>query len=108
MHVVSLPLTLTACLDRPRFDCLPHQRGKSAKISGHMSDTLHWLPIQQRIFYRITICWSDTVALALLQFTCIAPGWLLSVFVPLFSGELLVPRVNLDYAAPCILNCCSF
>src|SRR6218665_3391903 len=54
---VGLPLTLTARLDRvPRSAArLIGGVPKYASISGYMSDTLHWLPIRQRIFYRVAV-----------------------------------------------------
>ena len=52
--LVGLSLTLTARLDSPSFCCPPHWGvPKYASISGYMRDTLHWLPIQQRIFIEL-------------------------------------------------------
>src|SRR6218665_73687 len=52
--LVGLPLTLTARLDRvlrcaaPLIGRIP----KYGSVSAYMRDTLHWLPIAQRISYR--------------------------------------------------------
>jgi len=55
--LVGLPLTLTARLDRVLCSaaCLIGVSLKYAPISGYMQDTLHWLPIWQRIFYKVAV-----------------------------------------------------
>src|SRR6218665_3091607 len=85
-------------------------------VSIYMRDTLHWLPIQQRIFYRVAVlvwhCLLGAAPCSLLAgslSSCIDPSW------PLRSssgGKLLVPRVNtstlqrraFSVAAPSIWN----
>src|SRR6218665_2016910 len=54
---VGLPLTLTARLDRVLRSAARLIGGvpKYASISGYMRDTLHWLPIRQRILYRVAV-----------------------------------------------------
>src|SRR6218665_1524367 len=57
------------------------------------------------------LCWCGTVFSALPQFTCrncVAPGWPSSAS-SLFWWETLSSRCkHLDYAASCILSCCTF
>src|SRR6218665_1453760 len=72
---------------------------KYASILGYMRDTLHWLPIRQRIFYRV----------AVLVWHCLngfAPVYLQELCCPVSTlvgrqalrsssgGKLLVPHVN--------------
>src|SRR6218665_52305 len=51
---LHVPLTMTDPLDRVLRSAARLIGGvtKYASISGYMRDTLHWLPIRQRIFYR--------------------------------------------------------
>src|SRR6218665_1708353 len=52
--LVGLPLALTARLDRV-LRCAARLIGRIPKygsVSAYMRDTLHWLPIAQRISYR--------------------------------------------------------
>src|SRR6218665_1587692 len=52
------------------FRCSPHWGvPKYASISGYMRDTLHWLPIRQRIFYRVAVLVWHCLILSLTQFT---------------------------------------
>src|SRR6218665_2241242 len=80
-----------------------------------MRDTLHWLPTRQRIFYRVAV-------LVWHCFIGIAPVYLQELCRPVsnlvgrqalrssFGGKqqtLSSPCKLLDYAASCILSCCS-
>src|SRR6218665_3683318 len=99
--LVGLPLTLTARLDTVLRSAARLIGGvpKYASISGYMRDTLHWLPIQQRIFYRVAV-------LVWHCFIGIAPIYLLELCSPVSTlvgrqalrsssgAKLLVPRVN--------------
>ena len=52
---MGLPLALNARLDRV-LRCAARLIGRVPKygsVSAYMRDTLHWLPIDQRISYRI-------------------------------------------------------
>src|SRR6218665_1473819 len=55
--LVGLPLMLTACQDRVLRSAARLIGGvpKYAPILGYMHDTWHWLPIQQRILYRVAV-----------------------------------------------------
>src|SRR6218665_579818 len=55
--LAGLHLTLTARLDRVLRSAARLIGGvpKYSFISGYMRDTLHWLPIRQRIFYRVAV-----------------------------------------------------
>src|SRR6218665_2893957 len=55
--MASLPLAQTARLDRV-LRCAARLIGRIPKygsVSAYMRDTLHWLPIAQRISYRIAV-----------------------------------------------------
>src|SRR6218665_2923795 len=55
--LVGLPLAQTPRLDRV-LRCAAHLIGRIPKygsVSAYMRDTLHWLPISQRISYRIAV-----------------------------------------------------
>src|SRR6218665_2494374 len=96
-----------------------------------MRDTLHWLPIRQRIFYRVAVLvWHCFIGIApvYLQELCRPVSTLVGRqalrsssggkrFVPLLVASasflfwwqtLSSPCKHLDYEASCILNCCSF
>ena len=67
--IVGLPLTLSACLYKVLRSASRLIEGvpKYAPISGYtcMRDTLHWLPIQQRIFYRVAVLvWRCLIGIA--------------------------------------------
>src|SRR6218665_3932448 len=106
--LVGLPLMLTAYLDRVLHSAVRLIGGsvpKYASISRYMRDTLHWLPIRQRIFYRVAVLlWH-----CLLGF---APVYLQELCRPVSTlvgrQALRSPCKHLDYAASCILSCCSF
>src|SRR6218665_2370776 len=64
-------------------------------ITDYMRDALHWLPVQQRIFYRISsIVWQCVLGNA--------PSYLLELFTLLWSpisplgiqGDFVVPRAR--------------
>src|SRR6218665_602563 len=99
--LAGLPLAHTARLDRVLrcaarlIGCIP----KYGSVSAYMRDTLHWLPIAQRICYRI----------AVLVWRCLlgsAPGYLCELCRPVSglpgrralrssaTGQLLVPRAK--------------
>src|SRR6218665_1503194 len=96
--LVGLPLALNASLDRV-LCCAAHLIGcipKYGSISAYMHDMLHWLPIAQRISYRI----------AILVWRCLlgsAPSYLCELCRPVSgltgrralrssaTGQLLVP-----------------
>ena len=107
---------MTARLDRVLHSAARLIGGvhKYASISGYMRDTLHWLPIRQRIFYRVAVLvWHCLIGFApvYLQELCHPASILVGRHALRSSsgGKLLVPRVNTDdYAASCILSCCSF
>jgi len=99
--LVGLPLVLTARLDRVLRSAarLIGRIPKCAPVSAFMRDTLHWLPISQRISYRI----------AALVWRCLlgcAPAYLRELCCPVSAmagrralrsssgGELLVPRTT--------------
>jgi len=99
--LVGLPLTLTAHLDRVLRSAARLIGGvpKYTSISGYMRDTLHWLPIRQRIFYRVAVLvWHCLLG--------IAPVYLQELCRPVLTlvgrqalrsssgGKLLVPRVS--------------
>src|SRR6218665_3109909 len=109
--LVGLPLTLTAYLDKVLHSAVRLIGGsvpKYAFISRYMCDTLHWLPIQQRIFYRVAVLlWHCLLGIAGTLSPCIDPGWLPSASF-LFWWQTLSPCKHLDCAALCILSCCSF
>ena len=110
--LVGLPLTMTARLDRVLRSGARLIGGipKYASISGYMRDTLHWLPIRQRIFYRVAVL-SYRLCPSLLAGTlspCVEPGWASSTSSGGKPEEVLSPCKHLDYAASCILSCCSF
>src|SRR6218665_2602813 len=60
------------------------------------------------------LCWYGTVLSALPQFTCrnsspcVDSGWALSASFLFWWQTLSSPCKHLDYAASCILSCCSF
>ena len=99
--LMGLPLALTARLDRVLRSAarLIGRLPKRASVSAYMHDTLHWLPISQRINYRI----------AALVWRCLlgcAPVYLRELCCPVShvagrrtlrsssAGELLVPRAT--------------
>src|SRR6218665_66724 len=99
--LVGLALTLTAHLYRVLRSAARLIMGvpKYALISDYMCDTLHWLPIQQRIFYRVAVLvWHCLLGIApvyLQEFCC--PVSTLVGHQALRSssgGDLLVPYVN--------------
>src|SRR6218665_1823357 len=99
--LVGLPLTLTAHLDRVLRSAARLIGGvpKFATISGYMRDTLHWLPIRQRIFYRVAVLvWHCFIGVApvYLQELCRPESTLVGHHALRSScgGKLLVPRVN--------------
>src|SRR6218665_2481758 len=77
-----------------------------------MRDTLHWLPIRQRIFYRVVVLvWHCLIGFApvYLQELCRPVSTLVGRQAFLFWWQTLSsPCKHLDYAASCILSCCSF
>src|SRR6218665_1782369 len=99
--LAGLPLSQTARLDRV-LRCAARLIGRTPKygsVSSYMRDTLHWLPIAQRICYRI----------AVLVWRCLigsAPGYLCELCRPVSglpgrralrssaTGQLLVPRAK--------------
>jgi len=99
--LVGLPLALTARLDRV-LRCAAHlivHILKYASVSTYMCDMLHWLPIAQRISYRI----------AVLVWWCLlgsAHAYLCTLHRPVsglpgrqalcssVTGQLLVPRAK--------------
>lgn len=99
--LAGLPLAQTARLDRV-LRCAARLIGRIPKygsVSAYMRDTLHWLPIAQRICYRI----------AVLVWRCLlgsAPGYLCELCRPVsglpgrralrssVTGQLLVPRAK--------------
>lgn len=99
--LAGLPLAQTARLDRV-LRCAARLIGRIPKygsVSAYMRDTLHWLPIAQRICYRI----------AVLVWRCLlgsAPGYLCELCRPVSglpgrralrssaTGQLLVPRAK--------------
>src|SRR6218665_3055750 len=99
--LVGLPLALTARLDRA-LRCASRLIGRIPKygyVSAYMRDTLHWLPIAQRISYTI----------AVLVWRCFlgsTPGCLCEFCRPVsglprrralrssVTGQLLVPRAK--------------
>src|SRR6218665_385037 len=85
---------------------------KYASISGYMRDTLHWLPIRQRIFYRVAVlALSYRLCPSLLAGTlslCVDPGWASSASFLFWWQTPSSPCKHLDYAASYILSCCSF
>src|SRR6218665_1232871 len=97
---VGLPLTLIAHLDSPSFRCSPLWGvPKYASISGYMRDTLHWLPIRQRIFYRVAVLvWHCHIGFApvYLQELCRPVSTLVGrqALRSSSGGTHLVPRVN--------------
>src|SRR6218665_2692524 len=92
--LVGLPLTVTARLDRVRSAArLIGGVPKDASISGYMRDTLHWLPIRQRIFYRVAVLvWHCLY----LQELCRPVSTLVGhqALRSSSGGKLLVPRLN--------------
>src|SRR6218665_2041631 len=87
---------------------------KYASISGYMRDTLRWLPIRQRIFYRVAVLvWHCLIGFApvYLQELCrpvLTSGWASSASFLFWWQTLSSPCKHLGYAASCILSCCSF
>src|SRR6218665_900548 len=96
----GLPLGLIGRLDRffnllPALIIIP----KYASVSAYMRDVLHWLPVSQRILYRIS-------ALVWRSVTGCAPSYLTDLCRPVSDlasrralrssarGELLVPRAR--------------
>ena len=72
---------------------------KYASISGYMRDTLRWLPIRQRIFYRVAVLvWHCLIGFApvYLQELCHPVSTLVGCQAvrSASGGKLLVPRVN--------------
>src|SRR6218665_4017539 len=86
-----------------------------APILGYMRDTLHNFGFPFGIVsFTELLCWCGAVFSALPQFTCrnsvaLYQSWLaLKRFVPLMVViGLSSPCKHFDYAAPCILSCCS-
>src|SRR6218665_2633127 len=99
--LAGLPLAQTARLDRV-LRCAARLIGRISKygsVSAYMRDTLHWLPIAQRIYYRIVV----------LVWRCLlgsAHGYLCELCRPVSglpgrrafrssaTGQLLVPRAK--------------
>ena len=113
--LVETPLTQTAHLDRVlRSAARLIGTPKYVPISGYVHDTLHWLLIQQLIFYRAAVLlWHYLLGIApvYLQELCCPVSALAGLRALRCSagGKLLVsPCKNLDYAVSCILSCCSF
>src|SRR6218665_672587 len=99
--LVGLPLTMTARLDRVLRSAARLIGGvpEYASISGYMRDTLHWLPIRQRIFYRVAVLvWHCLIGFApvYLQELCGPVSTLVGrqALRSSSGGKLLVPRVN--------------
>src|SRR6218665_1432265 len=97
--LVGLPLTMTARLDRVLRSAAFLIGGvpKYASISGYMRDTLHWLPIRQRIFYRVAVLvWHCLIGFApdYLQELCRPVSTLVGrqALRSSSGGKLLVPR----------------
>ena len=114
--LVGLPPTMTARLDRVLRSAARLIGGvpKYASISSYMRDTLHWLPIRQRIFYGVAVLvWHCLIGFApvYLQELCRPgndPGWPSSASILFWWQTLSSPCKHLDYAASCILSSCSF
>ena len=97
---VFVGLPLTARLDRVlrSADRLIGGVPKYTSISGHMRDTLHWLPTQQRIFYRVAVLvWHCLIGIAPvnLQELCRPVSTLVGrqALRSSSGGKLIVPRV---------------
>src|SRR6218665_363417 len=75
-----------------------------------MRDTLHWLPIRQRIFYRVAVLvWHCLLGIAPgTVSSCIDPGWASSASFLFWWKTISCPCKHLDYVASCILSCCTF
>src|SRR6218665_1503765 len=92
----GFPLAQTARLD-PALCCAARLIGRIPKygsVSAYMRDTLHWLPIAQRIHYRIDV----------LVWRCLldsAPGYLCELCRPLYlvylDAEPFVPLLPASY-----------
>ena len=87
---VVLPLTLTARSAARLIGGVP----KYASILGYMRDTLHWLSIWQRIFYRVAVLvWHRLIGFVPVYFAgtlspCVDPAWLgVKLFVPLLVAN---------------------
>ena len=113
--LVGLPLTMTARLDRVLRSAARLIGGvpKYASISGYMRDTLHWLPIRQRIFYRVAVLvWHCLIGFApvYLQELCRPVSTLVGrqALRSSSGGILLVPYVNTLTMQCRAFFCCSF
>src|SRR6218665_307509 len=99
--LVGLPLGLIGRLDRVLQSAarLTGHIPKYASVSAYMRDVLHWLPVSQRILYRISaLVWRSVAGCA--------PLYLTDIFRPVSDlasrrafrssdrGELLVPRAR--------------
>src|SRR6218665_2261345 len=78
-----------------------------------MRDTLHWLPIQRGIFYRVSalvsLCLPGITSVYLQELSpCVDPGWPSSTSFLFWWQTLSSPCKHLDHAVPCTLSCCSF
>ena len=109
--LVGLPLALVARLDRVLRSAarLIGRIPKFAPVSAYIHDTLHWLPVSQRIQFRI----------AALVWRCLlgtAPAYLCELCCPVSavvgrrvlrsasSGELLVPRARTSTRQRCAFS----
>src|SRR6218665_3955756 len=81
----------SVCADCPSlFRCLTHWGvHKYASISGYMRDTLHWLPIRQRIFNRVAV--RAGMALSYRLCPSLLAGTLSPCVVPLLVANSLFP-----------------
>src|SRR5688572_13330440 len=111
----GLPAGRLGCLDRVFHSAarLIGRIPKFAHVSSFMRDVLHWLPIEQRIEYRIAaLVWRCSLG--------IAPSYLSELPCPVLSargsrslrssqhGLLLVPFAHTYQAASCLLSCGPF
>jgi len=91
----GLPVGRLRCLDRVLDTAACRSRGipKFGHVSNYMLDVLHWLPLQQRISYRIiSLVWRSFLGLArlILDTSAVLP-WEFQVvaFSALLSGVFL-------------------